>query len=398
MIRTEAKIVSEKDQENSFAPYTAMEYLLDKLKLLNYEMEFLSEIKLKPIHKYYFIVIKNSGEQFYLFSILAAWLIRKTGKPFENPQEHDDPNDTIDRILIEVKNMGMKVDFSAGKLKQGVGEHVVNVLDFLANAAIKKDNLILEKPKPQEEETQETEAIEDESELNLDRVEEEMIAAYSDDSDEENIFHLDSVKPIKRDIQQIDLKAHIDEESWKLEVERVLPLLKVTIKNENRDWRSHLEQMKIYKSNIDESLGPAKSQLQRLHKEISTTLEKVGNREKYLNRELESVLDNYRTLKDQLSKIKEKYKTISTGVAERNRELNNLNGKVDSIKQQMDERGSSMTDGTPLVNIKKSIGKIKTEIVDMDVRIGVLECLLLQTKIREEKQLENVFEHPTSVY
>lgn len=52
--------------------------------------------------------------------------------------------------------------------------------------------------------------------------------------------------------------------------------------------------MKTYKSNIDESLNPTKSQLEKLHKEITSTLEKIGNREKYLNRELDTVLDNYR--------------------------------------------------------------------------------------------------------
>lgn len=51
MIRTEPKIVLEKEQDNSFAAYATMEYLLDKLKLLNYERDFLNEIKLKPIHK-----------------------------------------------------------------------------------------------------------------------------------------------------------------------------------------------------------------------------------------------------------------------------------------------------------------------------------------------------------
>ncbi|KAH1019368.1 hypothetical protein HUJ04_009197 [Dendroctonus ponderosae] len=64
----------------------------------------------------------------------------------------------------------------------------------------------------------------------------------------------------------------------------------------------------------------------------------------------------------------------------------------------MEERGSSMTDGTPLVNIKKSIAKIKSKIADMDVRIGVLECLLHQIKIREEKQMETAFDHPISVH
>lgn len=114
-------------------------------------------------------------------------------------------------------------------------------------------------------------------------------------------------------MQQIDLKNNVDEESWKLEVERVLPMLKVTIKNENRDWRyflnvtkypaitfalfrSHLEQMKTYKTSIDETLTPVKSQLEKLHKEITSTLDKIGNREKYLNRELDPILDNYRYL------------------------------------------------------------------------------------------------------
>lgn len=54
MIRTESKIVVEKEQENSFTAYATMEFLLDKLKLLNFEKEFLTEIKLKPIHKFVF--------------------------------------------------------------------------------------------------------------------------------------------------------------------------------------------------------------------------------------------------------------------------------------------------------------------------------------------------------
>lgn len=53
--------------------------------------------------------------------------------------------------------------------------------------------------------------MEDESEINLDRVEEEMIAAYSDDSDEENIFRLDDLKPRKREITASELKSNIDE-------------------------------------------------------------------------------------------------------------------------------------------------------------------------------------------
>ena len=44
----------------------------------------------------------------------------------------------------------------------------------------------------------------------------------------------------------------------------------------------------------------------------------------------------------------------------------------------MDERGSSMTDGTPLVNIRKSLARMKQEVVTMDVRVGVVQHTLLQ--------------------
>ncbi|VEN41446.1 unnamed protein product, partial [Callosobruchus maculatus] len=143
MVFDEPKIVSEKEQEQSFAAFSTMEGLLDKLKLLKYEKEFLNNFKIKPIHRYYFVVTKNPGEQFYLFSILAAWLIRKCGKNLEDPQEFDDPNETISKIVNEAKDIGIAIDFPVNKLKQGVGEQVVYILDQLATHAVKRNNVVL---------------------------------------------------------------------------------------------------------------------------------------------------------------------------------------------------------------------------------------------------------------
>lgn len=39
------------DVEANISSYNTMEALLDKLKLLNYQTEFLKETKLKPIHR-----------------------------------------------------------------------------------------------------------------------------------------------------------------------------------------------------------------------------------------------------------------------------------------------------------------------------------------------------------
>lgn len=39
----------------------------------------------------------------------------------------------------------MAIDFPPNKLKQGVGEHVVNILDNLANDAMRRNNIVLNK-------------------------------------------------------------------------------------------------------------------------------------------------------------------------------------------------------------------------------------------------------------
>ena len=78
---------------------------------------------MRPLNRHYFVLQTNPGEQFYLFTSLAAWLIRKTGRMFEPPQEYDDPNSTIANILDNVRQIGVAIDFPPSKLKQ-VGSYI----------------------------------------------------------------------------------------------------------------------------------------------------------------------------------------------------------------------------------------------------------------------------------
>ena len=181
----------------------------------------------------------------------------------------------------------------------------------------------------------------------LDRVEEEMLAYYSDESDDDAIFKLnDNRISTTRGEQLVIENLNIDEDQWRLEVERVQPRLKVTVRNDARDWRSNLEQIKQYRNAITGNLEGTKVQLEKIQKDVAFTMEKIGNRERYLNRELGTILDEYRGLQDQLSKVKEEYQGISGGVVERTRKLATLTDKLEVIKREMDERGSSMTDGS----------------------------------------------------
>lgn len=57
--------------------------------------------------RHYFVsnshLSSNPGEQFYMFTIIAAWLINVAGRPFTEPREHDEPNATVSNILAELR-------------------------------------------------------------------------------------------------------------------------------------------------------------------------------------------------------------------------------------------------------------------------------------------------------
>ncbi|XP_016918539.2 intraflagellar transport protein 57 homolog isoform X2 [Apis cerana] len=371
MFRDTPKIIIEdaSSPSASYVIYIKMEDLLEKLKLLHYDTEFLSEFKIKAINRNYFVTQTNPGEQFYTFTSLAAWLIRKAGGNFEAPQESDDPNATIDN---------------------------------LADGALKAQKFQWKKLEiSPDEPTNEPDIEDDDAELILEKVEEEMMAEYDDE--DEDILHVDDITKLYgqnfNESQKPDdiLESKTNREEWQLELERVLPQLKVTVKTDSRDWRSHIDQMKQLRMNIATNLTGVKNQLDKLHIDISNTLDKIKTRESYLNRQLEPILKEYQIFQDELSKIKEQYRDVSGGVTERTRIFNKLSEELEQVKKEMDERGSSMTDGTPLINIKKTITKMKNEISEMNVRIGVLEYSLMCARIRDRTQLQEDINNPNSI-
>ena len=80
------------------------------------------------------------------------------------------------------------------------------------------------------------------------------------------------------------------------------------------------------------------------------------------------------------SRKKNKRVFFCTGVTDGSRQFADIADDLEAVKAEMDERGSSMTDGTPLVNIRKSLARMKQEVVTMDVRVGVVQHTLLQAK------------------
>ncbi|XP_066509090.1 intraflagellar transport protein 57 homolog isoform X2 [Hoplias malabaricus] len=311
-----------------FSVFGVMEDLLDKLKLLDYEEEVLIKHNMKPLSRHYFVAspytVLNPGEQFYMFSVISAWLITLCGREFETPQEHDDPNAIVSNILSHLRALGGLVDFPPSKLKSGSGEHVCYVVDRLAEEALKSRAFIWKKPVYPSEELEEESVIEDDAELTLSKVEE----ITEEPDEEEDVIDLEELKTRANQNEEaagarpeMILESVTDSAEWNLEVERVLPQLRVTIRSDIKDWRIHVSQMHQHQEGIKTSLKEATGYLDKLLEEISKTQEKVGSREKYINSQLEHLITDYRNAQSKLSEAKDLYQQGSGGVTERTRTL-----------------------------------------------------------------------------
>lgn len=375
--------------------FILMEELLDKLKLLNYEKEFCRGWNFRAFSRHYFAVATNSGEQFFAFTNVVAWLLNQCGKSFERPQEFDDPNATISEILNLSRSLGITVDFPPAKLKSGYGEQVIYLVNKLCDEALKSQMFSWKRPEYVEEEEEEENIVEDDAELTIDKLNDELAEEIEEEAEEEeNYLDLSGMKQHNfvnnfGTKPESMLESNVDANEWKLEIERVLPLLKVHIRADNKDWRNHYEQMQQYSNGISQTLQETQSQLDKLHQEISKTLEKVASREKYINNQLEGKIQDFRGKQDNLAVLKEKYNQSSGGVTELTQQLSQITDELEQVKIQMDERGTNMTDAGPLVRIKQALSKLKQECVEMDLEIGVLEHALLQGKVREKLGLED---------
>ncbi|KAI8824209.1 intra-flagellar transport protein 57 [Fimicolochytrium jonesii] len=366
-----------------------MDDVLDKLRILNYQRDFCKTMNFKPLHRFYFTVpASNPNEQFYCFTSLSAWLVKLNGNSFDPPGQFDDPNATVANMAAKLKEMEISADVGLNKLRQGHGDGVLIVLQALVDGALAKSGFTFQKPTHKVDEYAEEAEVDADAELTAESIEETIPA----DDDAEDMFmgtmaasagvRAGTAKAESAGLRPTTARPTVDPAEWRLEVERVTPMLRVQIANDNKDWRIHVENMRHHHKTITSTLTETQSRLGKLHSEIERTLEKISSREKYINTQFEAQAEQHRVLQDQGSEIKQKYSVASSHVSDLTIDLSRISEELDSVKGQMDDIGSGMTDSKPLLSIKQGVTKLKSEIKQMDLRIGVIQHMLLQAKLK----------------
>ncbi|XP_034471867.1 intraflagellar transport protein 57 homolog [Drosophila innubila] len=373
--------------------------LLEKLKLLNYEKHLLREYKLKPLSRFYFVKATNPGEQFFMFTLICWWLCKKLGKDMERPQESDDPNTVIAKIMQMLEEIDVPVDFAPTKLIRGAGPICLMVLDILATQSLKVTKVNYQRLHIAQEEEFVGDYLEDNAEIILEKLEDEQNATnLSDDSDLEleahNFKQLNWLNRQKRNLGEMSANATdehsreidarlSDHQEWRLELERVLQQLKVYVKADARDWRTHISQMEALNTGIANVAEPTQVQLKKLHSEFTFSLEKIESREKHLNNELQQLIQQYKELSIELSTVQYAQNQIQTDMEEKMNTLSEVMAEQELKKEEMERRGQVMSDGSSVQQIKKAIVKLKDDISQLNLEVALLVHAYDQDTVRQ---------------
>uniref|UniRef100_A0A6T2CRA7 Intraflagellar transport protein 57 homolog n=1 Tax=Eutreptiella gymnastica TaxID=73025 RepID=A0A6T2CRA7_9EUGL len=361
-----------------------MEDIIEKLKILNYEADFCLPKTFRPLTRTYFSrAVHNPNEQFFYFTSLVAWLMEMAGHHFQAPGQFDDPNSSATAIIYELKNMEFSVkDIAPGKLRVGNGDAVLHVLNILLDKVLTHRGWAFKPPEYPADNYDED--VEGGDEATDDDIQDDVL---SESEGDEEWYHaaVDAAEydALGHDPSAVAIETSVHPDDWRMELERVTPMLKLSRRNESKDWRSHLDWIWSLLETIEKWFPEVKAQLDKITNDINKGIEKIQKRELILSQQFEIWVDHFRTQKKDHMAITENHRTSSEGVGTLTNELVQITEMLDSVKAEISGREEKMTDTSPLVKIKESMNKIKHEVKEMELRIGVLQHATLHHKLRQ---------------
>jgi estrogen-related receptor beta like 1 len=122
---------------------------LERLKLLNYEKEYCERFNKKQFNRVHFVYpSSNTSHQFDEFVSLCSWMCGEITKKKDTfkPDELDDPNTVINKLMLVLRQFDFRSTFSAQKLKNANGDAVCQVLDFLSEKLLGTTEFVWKSP------------------------------------------------------------------------------------------------------------------------------------------------------------------------------------------------------------------------------------------------------------
>lgn len=373
-----------------------MDDLIDKLKLLNYEVDFCPTITppFKPLTRSFFQgPSDNANAQFYYFTSLTSWLMNSAGhKGFPRPDQFDDPTATATTIVQELKAMNVPTkDLAPNKIRQGHGDAVLTILSYLVDRALLSKGfafrgLIYPTAPAKADQIQDIDdgkggaglgGAGDDSDID------DNIGVDSDDGDEIYVHHK---KPAGGVAEEDDdtgmIVSQVSPEAWALEVERVGPSLQLR-GDDVRDWRARIENAQTLLKAVEKMYPDVRVMLENMGSDVKKAKERIEKREQTLAQQFNEQVEDYRVKLRDLNSTQDSFNASSQAVGQLSVELNQVSEMLEQVKNEIQDREGKISDTTPLMKIKEAVAKVRAEIKDMSLRIGILQHTVLHYTLRQ---------------
>ncbi len=376
-------------------PLIQNEDIVNYLQLLNYETDFCADRGLKPLSHCFFGVPINQSEQFMYFVALTQWLLEQCGSKNSGWNQYDDPGTVTNNIVLDLKKLGIQLNYPPTKLKSGSGEAVCEVLLNLSQMALEGSRFKFRKPIIPEDEDGDDGGEEAETE-GMQDLADQVFNDFSDDEDIAEMMEESIPRDAAKEEEREMIEAEIDPDEWLRECQRVAHKLKLSKNIDVKEWRAHLDQTKKYADTLKNQLPDVRMKLEKVSNDVTRTLEKITKKESMLNRGMTGMIGNYKVDSNKSTQMTKEEQGLKSSIEDLEQKYYEIEDELTKIQSTMDEVGKNISDSSPLLKIKKAIEKSKKDIKQIDIRIGVVSNTLLQCKLKErtldgENDDDNIF-------
>jgi len=175
---------------------------------------------------------------------------------------------------------------------------------------------------------------------------------------------------------------------WDAELERAIPQLLIHVQDSSKptSWRKQLQMLEKEMNTLTTEEEFCIQWIQSVKKETEDVSSMIQAVENALENQYPDEIDKLRKSHEELHKLKASEEESVSRIANLSRKLEQLTIDLDYTKRAVEEKGRSITDTSVLVERKSSLQRLKVDVREYDVQIGLLDHFCLQKRVFDAKR------------
>lgn len=424
------------------SPLLVMDDIVEKLKLLECEEQFLRPHGYPILHRCFFVQkVQLPGKitQFQVMHELIGWLLQQVsereahgkqeeaadvsaGPPCKAPSRksinsgivseadagagrsssssqgrssNGDPAQLTSEVVQQLSARGIHIssESTLGQIQQGYGEGVCLILNELINQELVGRDFHFEEPSWNDAVTR----VENSADLEAEEVEEDLDSNNDDNEAEgecdESVDGLDFLPgttvveraPIGAKEVQLDPihEAHVDPVAWKAEVDRVRPLLRISPEasfGPAAGWQRSLASTRELCSRASELCQPLllPEAIGAACKKWQHELQELRRFEDNLNVRFSVQAADAAHLRSQAAKESEVVFALQSSIADQSEVLRTVTDDLEKQQKQAVDQADETMDAEQLPRLRKAFQRLRQETRELELRIGCVQADLVQ--------------------